>query len=113
MGRRLPEAPLRVLEAIPGLFLFSLGTLCIVCVFTDAHNWGTTCLALGGGGLFAFLGATHVVSALRGQQQFFRREPLPGPKVVIDEDGAHVTDRGRACAEDSRPRTPPQAPRTP
>ena len=83
----------RTLECIPGVFLSFLGVFFLVVSLIE-NEWGRdTLIILVGSSVFAYLGVTHIILALRGKQQFFNRNPHPGPKVIIDDDGVHFTDR--------------------
>jgi hypothetical protein len=91
----MKESLFRALETFPGCVLAAVGVLLLIIAVAGDETPGMRLLGCFGGSVWVLLGATHLVSALRGNQQFFRRVPLPGPQVIVDDAGIHITERGR------------------
>ena len=89
------ELFLRFLESLPGMFPLIAGILCLILALWDDYGFGMQFLGVSGGIVLICFGIGTIVEGLRGHHQFFRRTPLPGPKVILDDDGVHFTGEDR------------------
>jgi len=91
------ESLLRVIESLPGCILVGLGVFCLSALAIDTilnGDFGARTILFAFGSLvFVCLGIFHTRGAMRGEQQILNRNPHPGPKVIIDDDGVDFTDR--------------------